>query len=632
MKEKSIKKTEEKKKYPVWFYLILLSIPFFFFIFVEIGLRGFNYGKNYNVFIELSDNYPGVLFFNPEVPYKYFTNISTPPSVIPDGFTKEKKENCFRVFVMGESSTAGWPYVPNANLSRHLLRRLKLFFPESDIEVINMGMSAVNTYTIRDLIPAVIEQQPDLILFYNGHNEYYGSLGVGSSQSLTSSRTLINLYITLQDYRIFQLLREFINWTSSLFINSEKIKGSGQNETLMERMVGESLIPINSPIYNLGIEQFEENMRDILRMTKNAGIPVILGTLISNIKDLEPFVSVHDSDNTEAINSFNKGKEELNSSNFDTAKKFFYEAKDLDAIRFRAPSRINEIIINLSWEFGCSVVDFDSIFNTISPQGITGYNLTVDHLHPNVEGYQILGKFFFEKMRELNMLPKSKQKQIESYTADSLMKSELPFTELDSAIAQLRINILIGSYPFVPKGKENELVKNFQPKNLIDTLAIEVVDRWTTWEKAHYSLADYYYAKKEYEKAKREIAVLIEDRPMNTAPYFKLINMLVAAKLYDEAAKYLNKLNSINPGAFTYKWLGSIELERKNYQQAANLLKKSLDYSQNDAQVWYNLSGALTYLNQLESALNALERCLALDPNHQLARSFYNQLRPMVRK
>lgn len=632
MKNKKSKKPIEKKKYPLWFYLILVSIPFFFFIFVEIGLRIFNFGKSYEVFVELSDNYPGVLFFNPEVPYKYFTNIAAPPSVIPDGFSKEKRDNCFRVFVMGESSTAGWPYVPNANLSRHLQRRLKLFFPESDIEVINMGMSAVNTYTIRDLIPAVIDRQPDLILFYNGHNEYYGTLGIGSSQSPTSSRSLINLYISLQDYRIFQLLREFINWSSSFFINSEKIKGSSQNETLMERMVGESLITIDSPMYELGIEQFEENMIDILQMTKKAGIPVILGTVVANIKELEPFISVHDTSNRDAINTFNKAKDELKSGDFNTAKKFFYEAKDLDAIRFRAPSRINKVINDLSKRFNYSIVDFDSIFNSISPQGITGFNLTVDHLHPNVEGYQILGKYFFEKMKELKILPKSQIKEIESSTTDSLMQAELPFTELDSAIAQLRINILIGSYPFVPKGKENELVKNFQPKNLIDTLAIEVVDRWTTWEKAHYSLADYYFSIKEYEKAKKEISVLIEDRPMNTAPYFKLINMLIAVKLYDEAVPYLNKLNSLSPGAFTYKWLGAIELERKNYHHAVTLLKKSLDYSQSDAQVWYNLSGALTYLNDFESALNALERCLAIDPNNQLARGFYNQLRPMIRK
>jgi lysophospholipase L1-like esterase len=124
------------------------------------------------------------LFLNPDLPYKYFYNIEQAPSTLPDGFDKIKKENAFRVFVLGGSSTAGWPYVPNAAFSRHIKRRLELLYPKNTIEVINLGISAINSYSLRDFIPGIIKQQPDLVIIYAGHNEYYGALGVGSTSSL----------------------------------------------------------------------------------------------------------------------------------------------------------------------------------------------------------------------------------------------------------------------------------------------------------------------------------------------------------------------------------------------------------------------------------------------------------------
>ena len=116
---------------------------------------------------------------------------------MPDGFDIQKKNNAFRIFVLGESTAAGWPYVPNASFPRHIKRKLELLYPENTIEVINCGISAINTYTIRDIVPGIVEQQPDLILIYTGHNEYYGAFGVGSSVSLGYSRTLVNTYLKL---------------------------------------------------------------------------------------------------------------------------------------------------------------------------------------------------------------------------------------------------------------------------------------------------------------------------------------------------------------------------------------------------------------------------------------------------
>ena len=119
---------------------------------LEATLRIVNYGIDYTQFKAISNYYPNKLFLNPDLPYKYFYNIKTAPSVLPDGFDRVKKDNAFRIFVLGGSTAAGWPYVPNASFSRHLKRRLEMLYPDNTIEVINCGISAINSYTLRDFV------------------------------------------------------------------------------------------------------------------------------------------------------------------------------------------------------------------------------------------------------------------------------------------------------------------------------------------------------------------------------------------------------------------------------------------------------------------------------------------------
>ena len=47
----------------------------------------------------------------------------------------------------------------------------------------------------------VIEHNPDLLLIYAGHNEYYGALGVGSTESIGNARWLVKTYLNLCDFK-----------------------------------------------------------------------------------------------------------------------------------------------------------------------------------------------------------------------------------------------------------------------------------------------------------------------------------------------------------------------------------------------------------------------------------------------
>ena len=94
------------KKYPKWFYLVIVIIPIIFIVLLETSLRILDYGKDLNQWTEISDD---ALILNPEIGAKYFSNIKNYPHSNHDPFDKIKKENAFRIFVFGGSSAAGFP-------------------------------------------------------------------------------------------------------------------------------------------------------------------------------------------------------------------------------------------------------------------------------------------------------------------------------------------------------------------------------------------------------------------------------------------------------------------------------------------------------------------------------------------
>ncbi|MEM6648515.1 MAG: SGNH/GDSL hydrolase family protein, partial [Bacteroidota bacterium] len=268
------------------FYLIALSIPVFFFLALEIGLRVGGYGASYPLFIP-NEAATAYLYQNPDVGKRYFFNQAEPPRSVPDYFLANKPDSALRIVVQGGSSAAGYPYYHGGSFSRMLKQRLQASYPDRHVEVINTAMAAINSYTLLDFADEIIDQQPDAVLIYAGHNEYYGALGVGSSESVGQFPGLIRLYLRLHDVRTVQLLRDGLRWIVTQF--GGRGRGEAPGSTLMERMVAEQSIAYDSPIYAMGGAQFGGNLQRLLQRYADADIPVFVGTLASNER-FKPFI------------------------------------------------------------------------------------------------------------------------------------------------------------------------------------------------------------------------------------------------------------------------------------------------------------------------------------------------------
>ncbi len=607
----------KEKPVPKSFYFVLIFLPVLFFVLLEFGLRLFNYGDDYSQWVPVTKTQMGL---NPEIGRKYFQSTNALPESIQDVFDKEKQDNSFRVFVLGGSSAAGYPFMPLGSFSRYIDQRLKHVYPESKVEVVNLSLTAVNSYTIRDFIPEVLEQKPDLMIIYAGHNEFYGALGVGSMESLGTSRTVVNALLYLEKFKIMQLVRDFMAWVVSL-TSGEKEIASG---TLMSRMAEDQSIIFDSDTYKAGLEQFRGNLSDIVQMIKDENVNLIIGNLASNLKDQRPFIS--DDQGESAGKVYDKAQAAYNSGKFDSADSLFRRARDLDLLRFRAPEDFNKIIESVSKSFSVPVVDIDNALSAESEHNIIGDNLMTDHLHPTLHGYQIMGKTFYEVMVKMDFLPSEKSEISDENKQDSLTIANYYYSQLDSLIAEHKIKILKNDYPFIQAGIKKSYSEILNPQTPIDSLAYRFVVDDEPWIDIQQEAANYYLKEKDIENYLNQMDVLLYQYPMLVGIYDKIVKDLVARKELDRALTYAERKYETKPDAFSTKWIGIILLSKNEINEAEKYLMESLSYNSDDEQTLYNLAGVYIKKEEYADALKYVNSALSKSPNYAAAKNLKAQL------
>src|SRR4030042_317982 len=363
------------------FTLIAVLLPVCLLIFLELILRIAGYGNDYPLFKEDLRN-SEFIKINNEIARRYFLNPEAAPNVSSQSFRKEKNEKTFRIVVQGASTALGVPYMHGGAFPAMLEQRLRMTFPDKEIEVINTAITAVNTYTLLDLADEISAIEPDDIIIYTGQNEYYGALGVGSTQQFSSIQGLVYLYMVLDDLRLFSLIKNLQTGiarkkSADILLNPDK--------TLMERMVREQSVPYGSKMYFAGIRQFKRNIGKLIKIYHRKNIPVLIGTMVSNLRNIKPFISSGTNVVSEVNQEYTEEKEyilrlmeeeEDNAGAHYRAGQLFYDekdylqaeimfrrAKDLDLLRFRAPEAFNEILRENTDKWDFFLVDLDSVFS-----------------------------------------------------------------------------------------------------------------------------------------------------------------------------------------------------------------------------------------------------------------------------
>ena len=515
----------KNKSSRIWlFRIIAVSISLFLIVLIEIVLRLAGYGHSYDLFVENKQQH-GYYVMNEFASEKFFMSADKATVGYYEPFLINKTADTYRIFVLGESTTVGFPYGYNGSFHRWLKYRLMFTFPDVNFEIINLSLTAVNSYTIADFAEQIVDYKPDAVLIYVGHNEYYGALGVGSTLKIGNNPKIVRSIITLRQLKLYQLMNNIIGG----FRNNEKIS----EKSLMQHMPADKQIPFESKKYWQAINQFKYNMNRTCEILAKRNIPVLISNLVSNEKDLKPFISDSVSEYS-AMNFFEQASEIYKNGNFDEAKKLFVKAKEYDLLRFRAPEAINKEIEDLAKSYDeVKLVDSRSRFEQESPHGILGNETLLEHVHPNLFGYALLSDAFFDKMKELNLVD-SNWNQAMSF--EQLLK-EMPVNEVDSLKGAYQIRFMLNEWPFTnnPIPKQQLII----PKTDLEKDILKYTVGETTWNNVQGKL----YAS-ELKKGNIESVLKINEALSLIVPFDE--------NLFKETAKYSLILNNKSKAAFYY--------------------------------------------------------------------------------
>ena len=384
-----------------WLPRLGLSIGVTTLVFVgaELALRLAGVGHPADFFIP--DEKPGCFRTNPQ-----FTNTFFPPAfgLKPLNFRlpRQKPAGEFRVFVVGESAAMGVPE-PGFGLAPQLRAQLRAAWPGRDIVVYNLGVTAINSHAIVPIVRQVAEFEPDLFVVYMGNNEVVGPFGPSSVATRgVPPRAFIRADLFVRRTRLGQLVQRAL-----LALGAT---GAGLKEWRGMEMFARNTVAADDPRLAAVYANFAASLHEIVTSARDSGARVVLSTVAVNIRDSAPFSSRHAAnlsaeqkarwddamkrgafaeglalDPHDAEAHFRLARVEESGGALEAARRDYLAARDEDTLRFRADSRINEIIRAeaRSAGHGVTLVDAARLMGADAASGGSpaGSNFFLEHVH-----------------------------------------------------------------------------------------------------------------------------------------------------------------------------------------------------------------------------------------------------------
>ncbi|SPE60863.1 conserved hypothetical protein [Verrucomicrobia bacterium] len=400
---------------------LAVLIPLFVLGLLEFGLRVAGYGYRTAFFLRVNDNGREMLTANPKFGWRFFpAAVARAPR--PLYLAARKPPDTVRIFVFGESAAMGDPE-PAYGFARQLERVLQARHPEQKVEVVNAAMTAINSHVIREIAADCKRRQGDFWLVFAGNNEVIGPFGAGTVFGRPApSLAAVRLILALKRTRLGQLLEQLTrrasepaNWEGlEFFLKSQLARDHPRLKTVYASFAG--------------------NLGDIADFGERSGATVLLATIPVNLRDCPPFASQHRADlRPEQLADwrrlFSIGAQAQAAGRFDEALSDYHQAgeiddgfaqlvfqrascemelnqpaaagtdfrlaRDLDTLRFRADSRINEISRRTAAAKGVSLIDAEEELARHAEE-----NIFYDHVHFNFTGNYRLALLFAEELEK----------------------------------------------------------------------------------------------------------------------------------------------------------------------------------------------------------------------------------------
>jgi len=439
----SVKQNHRLKK--IIFYVMAVIAPFVVWIAAEMAANAIT-----QRFEPLKiDKKKGTLYLNQDYFTDYFLYdldryVNT--SISNRAIHKDKK-NRFRIFCLGGSTTAGYPYntLPEYNCPASFPNYLRAILQYNknmpEIEMLNLGSNAFNSLSVLKIFEDVRKYDPDLIIVYSGHNEYFGPNEFALSRSASEfySKKIFN--------HNFLRLRQTYLYQGMKWVLKKVTKRSQVEYQDYARWSLANTVPFNDAYHEQVKSNFKRNLTELVRLAKKEGIQVVICTPVSNLT-FPPFVSqfsdkpvygvkaqwdslrnqasdlfdardyagalekwreMYQIDSTFADVHYYTGMNYARLNEYRIANEALTRAVDLDNLPFRANLDIQNITRDVAKNEQVILADVDQFFRQISGKHYPEPSMLLDHVHPTEPGYYYVAIFLARTLVSQGVFPAVKE-------------------------------------------------------------------------------------------------------------------------------------------------------------------------------------------------------------------------------
>jgi tetratricopeptide (TPR) repeat protein len=411
----------------ILFRLICISFPLLLFALAEGSLRLFGWGGYSDFFRELplDDGTTLVVSDTTGSSNYFYANRNKPGTNDEFSFVMPKPAKTTRIFLCGESAIKGFPQPRGFASGEFLEQMLQASRPDQNVEVINLGTTAVASFPVLDIVKQAAAYDPDLVILYAGNNEFFGAYGVASINRGMASPALMAWQYRWRSLAVAQALQQ-------AFGQNADLKG----RTLMEAMIGDVYIAPDSDLRTAATTLLHSHVSRIAEVCKASKIPLLICLPAANERGLAPMgdfnmpeasperlksvayglrQAMDAKDSPEEARTFLRdviqqapqhakahfllAQCEESLGNMETALTHYRSAVDFDTMPWRPPTILLSAIKQAADENGIPLCDVPAYFRSIdSPAGI-GSALMDDHVHPSLKGQYELARAFLTSLQ-----------------------------------------------------------------------------------------------------------------------------------------------------------------------------------------------------------------------------------------
>jgi tetratricopeptide (TPR) repeat protein len=634
------------------FRILAVLLPLVALAATEVVLRVAVPGRPTSFFIRDGDRY----VTNPRFGWRFFP-VALARTPQPLEFAATKPANTFRVFVFGESAAMGIPE-PAFGFSRMLEIMLEAANPGVDVEMLNTAMTAINSHVIREIAIECAGYDPDLFVIYMGNNEVVGPFGPGTVFTRAAvPLPVVRARLALQRTRVGQLAARALGEFRTPY---------GQWRGM--EMLMDQQISADDPRLQRTYGSFRSNLESILDAAAGAGIRVMLSTVATNLRDNPPFASLHTRDASDADFQYQLAAVAATEGRRSDAAAAFARARDQDLLRFRADSRINDLVRQAAAGrsgAGVTLVDAERIFADAGG-GAPGDDLFWEHAHMNEAGNDLLARAFAGAIGVKHPLPSRAQVAerlaLTDWDRHRMAAAILgliirpPFTrqagndarlerrrgEVAAARALARANLdaAEATYRAAVAARPRDATIRVNLATLLRQRGklAEATGEWRAIVDATphvaerrsqlaFALADEAVAttlpdERKLAEAERILRGVLSEAPELPAAHVNLGNVLERAGRPDEAEAEYREALRLNPGHDVARLnLAALRFARGDRDEAERLYREAIASDPQAAEAHGRLAGILEKRQQTDEAIAEYERAVALDPDLAWARN-----------